>query len=224
MATASRRQAQFQTVADVLVALGDISPNRVRLDVSPGQATVRDLIRLQARDDRLYELVDGFLVEKVMRAKESYLAVQLGHFFIVFLNKKDLGFVLGADATLRIMPGLVRIPDVCFISWKQRPNRTVPNEPVPELFPNLAVEILSESNAKAEMLRMRDDYFEAGASLVWFIDPDKRNATVYTSPTDVRLIPESGTLDGGDVLPGFKLPLKTLFAKLEPRKGKKRTN
>jgi Uma2 family endonuclease len=223
MATAARQPIRFKTVADVLSALGDISPSRVRLDVNPGRATVSDLIRLHGNDERLYELVDGFLVEKVVGAKESYLALQLGHFFIVFLNENDLGFVLGADATLRIMPGLVRMPDVSFVSWKQRPDRTIPSEPAPELFPDLAVEILSESNAKAEMVRKRDDYFESGARLVWLINPDKRNATVYTSPTEARIVSESGSLDGGDVLPGFELALKTLFARLEPsKKSKKR--
>jgi Uma2 family endonuclease len=223
MATASKPPGNFRTFADVLSALGDISPNRVRFDVNPGYATERDLIRTQARDGGLYELVDGFLVEKSMGAKESHLAMQLGYFLIRFLDMKNLGFVMGEAATLRIMPHLVRIPDVSFVSWRQRPDHTIPDEPVPDLYPNLAVEILSESNTKREMLRKKDDYFESGTSLVWLIDPATRSATVYSSPTEVRLVLESSSLDGGDVLPGFKLPLKTLFAKLElPKKRRGR--
>lgn len=214
---------KYRTLADVLFGLGDISPNRVRFDINPGSATVRDLLRLQASDDRLYELVDGFLVKKAIGAKESYVAAQLIYFINAFLARKDLGFVLGADATLRIMPRLVRIPDVSFLHWSQRPDRTIPDEPVPELHPDLAVEVLSDSNTAAEMRRKTSEYFESGASLVWLIDPKKRLATVYSSPTEAKTIPESGSLDGGDVLPGFEAPLKKLFARLGPTKsGKKK--
>ena len=71
MATVMKPPVRFRTFADALAALGDISPKRVRLDINPGRATVRDLLKLQSEDDRLYELVDGFLVEKVMGVPES---------------------------------------------------------------------------------------------------------------------------------------------------------
>src|SRR5438128_763212 len=53
-------------VADLLARLGDIPARRVRLRPAPGKATEKDLIRIHGREDRLYELVDGALVEKVM--------------------------------------------------------------------------------------------------------------------------------------------------------------
>lgn len=214
-------KARPQTMADVLRRLG-VSANRVRCDVNPGHATVRDLLKFQATDDRLYELVDGYLVKKGMGAGESFIGGKVFRFIDSFLDDHDLGFVLGPDGSLRILPQLVRMADVAFISWDQRPERTIPSEPVPELFPDLAVEVLSESNTKVEMARKLREYYEAGTRLVWFIDPRTRTATVYTSPTESTVVLESGTLTGGDVLPGFTLPLRKLFAKLEKPKAKRR--
>src|SRR5205823_2478536 len=64
----------FETLADVLQQLGGIDPSRVRADVLPGTATEHDLVRLLDRSQRLYELVDGVLVEKAMGTRESFLA------------------------------------------------------------------------------------------------------------------------------------------------------
>ena len=55
-------------------------------------------------------------------------------------------------------------------------------------------------------------YFGAGARAVWVFNPKKRTAAVYSSPSDVRILSEQNTLDGGDVLPGFELELSKLFA------------
>jgi Uma2 family endonuclease len=84
--------------------------------------------------------------------------------------------------------------------------------------PDLAVEVLSPSNTKREMEQKRREYFLGGCRLVWEIDPVKRTARVYTAPDESKLVREKGTLDGGDVLPGFRLPLARLFA----RAGKRR--
>ncbi len=220
MSIAILPRTRSRTFADVLTRLG-VTADRVRVDLKPGRATVTDLIKLHAREDRLYELVEGFLVEKVMGAKESYLAVELLFFVRAFLEQYDLGFLLGPDGTLRIMPHLVRIPDLSFISWRKCPRHTVPDEPVPELAPDLAVEVLSARNTKKEMQRKLQEYFECGVRLVWFIDPRSRTATVFNSPEDSVTLSEADRLDGGDVLPGFSLPLRRLFAKLE--KNGKRT-
>ena len=80
----------------------------------------------------------------------------------------------------------------------------------------MAAEILSKSNTPAEMKRKRREYFEAGVKLVWLIDPKTRTANVYTAPEEPTFIDRDGVLDGGNVLPGFKLPLAELFARAEP--------
>src|SRR5262249_12503481 len=148
--------------------------------------------------------------------REGYLSQKVGRSIGNYVDEHDLGIVAGADGTVRLMNGLVRIPDVSFVSWDQLPSRTVPNEPIPDLAPDLAVEILSKGNTPGEMQRKLKEYFLAGVRLVWFIDPRTRTAQVFPSPDESTLIPEMGTLDGGEVLPGFRLPLAQLSERLGP--------
>src|SRR5438045_820344 len=119
------------TLADILKRLGDVDPRRIRANPPPGTATEQDVTDIERRENRLYELVDGVLVEKVMGALESSLACDLIYLLKDFLKENDLGFLLAPDGTLRIMPDLVRIPDISFISWKQLPARQRPTNPIP---------------------------------------------------------------------------------------------
>lgn len=206
-----------ETIADLLARLG-VPADRVRLRPWPGTATEQDVITIRERERRLYELVDGTLVEKTMGLRESYLAWWLGHLLGVFLDEHDLGFCTGADGMTRIAPGLVRIPDLSFISWERVPNHEVPDEPIPDLAPDLAVEVLSKGNTKREMERKLREYFAAGIVLVWYVDPRERTVRVYTAPDQSLLLREDQSLDGGAVLPGFALPLRELFDRAERRR------
>jgi Uma2 family endonuclease len=116
---------------------------------------------------------------------------------------------------MRLAPGLVRIPDVSFVRWEQFPNRKVTLEPVPDLYPDLAIEVLSPSNTAQEMERKLHDFFAAGSKLVWYVDWRRRTVTVYTAPDQSTVLREDQTLEGGAVLPGFTLPLRQLFAQLD---------
>ena len=226
MVVTTPRKPVFMSLGDVVRHLG-VSADRIRLDPRPGTATVRDVIRIQDRENRNFELVDGILVEKVMGAKESFIALKLAHYLQLFLDQFDLGFLFGADGALRILPRLIRIPDISFISWEQRPDHTVPDEPVPDLAPRLAVEVLSEGNTEAEMKRKLRDYFRSGVNSVWLIDPAPRTARIYSSPSVFTEIGEAENLTTEDVLPGFKLRLGLLFAHLAVSKKptkRKRSN
>src|SRR5262249_19700060 len=138
------------SVADFLEHYKEVPLHRIRLNPAPGTATEDDLRRILEREGRLYELVDGVLVEKTMGMRESALAVWLGFLLDEFLNANGLGLVAGADGTFPLMPRLVRIPDVAFVSWKRLPDRTYPEEPIPDLAPDLAIEVVSKHNTKAE--------------------------------------------------------------------------
>ena len=112
---------------------------------------------------------------------------------------------------LRLMPNRIRIPDVSFLKWDRFPNRRLPKGRVWSLSPDLAVEVLSDSNAKREIDLKLDEYFQTGTLLAWIIDPERRTASLYRSRTDVVVIDENGLLDGGEVLPGFTLRLGELL-------------
>jgi Uma2 family endonuclease len=206
-------------MADLLDHLGNVDPQRVRLKPTPGTATEKDVIEIERREQRLYELVDGVLVEKVMGFKESALAVWLGFLLQSFLEKHDLGFLAGESGAVRLMPGLVRIPDLSFISWAQVPGHAIPDDPIAGLVPDLAVEVLSKGNTKKEMQGKLRDYFIAGVKLVWFVDDRKRTVQVFTAPDQGTTRTEEDSLDGGTVLPGLTLPVKQIFARVARNKS-----
>jgi Uma2 family endonuclease len=203
------------TVADLLAHFGPIALRRIRPEPPPGNATEQDVLDIHDREDRLYELVDGVLVEKTMGTQESYLAVLIARLVGEFASRQQLGFVLGADGMARLAPGLVRIPDVSFISWQRVPNRRVPLTPMLDVAPDLAIEVLSPSNTVQEMDRKLRDYFAAGVRLVWYVDPVARTIQVFNAVDQVALLREDQTLTGDPVVPGFALPLRDLFAELE---------
>jgi Uma2 family endonuclease len=203
-------------MGELLAQLGDISPSRVRLKPPPGEATEKDVLDILNRTDRLYELVDGVLVEKVMGYTESSLTIWLAHLLQQFLDQNDLGNLAGSDGTMRLMPRLVRIPDISFVRWEKLPNRRFPEKPIPDLIPDLAIEVLSESNTPGEMARKLKDYFITGVRLVWFVDPETRTVEVFKAPDRSVTLTEADTLDGGDVLPGLSLPVKQVFSRLLP--------
>ncbi len=197
--------------ADLQEKLGDIPVHRIRLNPPPGFATEEDLLRIEAQEDVLCELEFGVLVEKTMGWYESLLALLVGTEINLYLRNNDLGKVLGADGTLKILPGVLKIPDVSFLSWSRFPKTKLARRPVPSLVPDLVVEVLSESNTKKEMDAKLARYFEAGVLLIWYIDPETRTATEFTGVDQSTTIAPMGSLDGGNVLPGFRLSLPWLF-------------
>ena len=214
----------FENAAEMVEKLGNIPLERICFTPPPGTATERDLLAALRRSDRLYELVDGTLVEKPMGFSEGNIAGEVLTDINIFVRKHDLGLVFGADSTVRLLKGLVRIPDVAFLCWDKLPGRLLPSKPIPDLAPDLAVEVLSATNTPAEMQRKLREYFLAGVRLVWMIDPAKRQAEVYTKPdAPDATLGETEAIDGGNVLPGFTLPLAGLFARLPPPTKKERS-
>ena len=188
---------------------------RIRLIPTPGTATEKDVLDAIDHADRTCELVDGVLVEKTMGYMESMLAMAIGEFLGRFVRERKLGVVAGEAGTLKILPRQVRIPDVSFISWERLSGVKLLKTPIPAVAPDLAVEVLSEGNTEGEMRRKLHDYFTAGVRLVWYVDPRSRTATVYTAPEQCTVLGENDVLTGGDVLPGFELSLRELFAEVD---------
>lgn len=197
------------TLADLLHELGDLPPERVLRAPPPGTATEDDLLRLlHAPDKRLCELVDGVLVEKAMGHRESRLAMWLVVEIGIYLKENPIGLLAGPDAPHRFPLGLVRMPDVAFISFSKIPGGVPSHEPIVNWIPDLAVEVLSRSNTPTEMDRKLTQYFAAGVRLVWIADPRRRTVTVYRGIDDHRELTESDDLDGEDVLPGFRCSVR----------------
>src|SRR3954449_4845923 len=102
----------FDSAAEWLRALGGVPLERIIFDPWPGTATEADLLRFVERDKRLCELIDGTLVEKPIGFAEGVIAMRLGTYLTLHVDGHNLGVVGGADSTLRMRSGQVRLPDV----------------------------------------------------------------------------------------------------------------
>lgn len=210
----SANAAVATNFSDMLNDLGGIPVERICVDPTPGHATVEDLVRLNGQGG-MYELIDATLVEKAMGWRESLIAMVLGRFFSEIVAKHNLGLVSGPDGFMRILGTQVRGPDVAFISWERLPEGRVPDSRVPEIVPDIAVEVLSEGNTYAEMSRTRREYFHAGVGQVWMVDLNERTVAVYTDIMKYEMFDESAQLGGGDILPGLLIPLSEVFGELD---------
>jgi Uma2 family endonuclease len=164
-------------------------------------------------DVERYEVVDGIRVEREpMGAFETVLASWLCYLLNSCTAGKKLGlavhetlFVLNASGNLQ------RRPDVAFVSYTRWPAAVVARESAWNVVPDLAIEIVSPTNLAEEIDSKVSDYFQSGVRLVWVFYPDTGRVYVYQSPTQVSILERTDTLDGGEVLLGFQLPIIQLY-------------
>ena len=104
---------------------------------------------------------------------------------------------------------------MAFIAWNRMAGGKFPKTPVAALVPDLAIEILSRGNTRAEISRKLREYFFAGTTLAWVINPKTETAQVYHSAGESHRVDKTGILDGEKVLPGFRLSLAELFARAD---------
>ena len=174
---------------------------------------------------KFYEVVDGQIVENPpMGARESILASFLLALMGPFARSNRLGRVV--TETLFLIDRarkLKRRPDVAFVSAKRWSlKREVPDTESWDVVPDLAVEVISKTNSANAVARKIEEYFQAGVSLVWVIYPATSKIYVYDSPTSVRILQLGDELDGEGVIPGFRVPLSTLFGrKKKPKRQPK---
>jgi Uma2 family endonuclease len=198
-----------------LRSLGDIPLERVVFDPWPGFATENDVIQFVEGDHkRLCELVDATLVEKPLGNRESIVAVFIATALQNFVASRKLGYVFGADAMMRTRPERIRLPDVSFIRAERLEGAAGGWTAIFAGAPDLAVEVISPGNSKAEMQQKLEEYFAAGTSLVWYVYPKDQTVHVHTSADAApTILASDATLSGGDLLPGFSVQVRTLFPK-----------
>ena len=164
--------------------------------------------------ESLYEVVDGQIQEKPpMAAISVRIASVLLGWLAPFLRQEPLG--RASIEMLHLLDpasGLKRRPDLAYVSYERWPeSKVVPKDDAWPVVPDLAVEVVSPSNTASEVKRKIREYFAAGVLVVWVVYPEEILVEVYESPTSNSILDRSGTLDGGTVLPGFRLPLTVLF-------------
>jgi Uma2 family endonuclease len=212
MTTVAKRGIEtLAELLDLAERLGGIPPARVLLKPTPGEATEDDLLEQIRRRDRTCELIDGTLVEKAMGRGRSFLAAWIMQSLGGYVGPRDLGFFISSDGIVRLEEGTVRAPDISFIRKERLPNGQFDMTPLGEIIPDLAVEVVSEGNTKAEIERKTGEYFQAGVEAVWIVDPFRRVIVVHSSPENFVKLKEADTLEGSPVFPGLDLPLARIF-------------
>ncbi len=177
--------------------------------------TVEDLWRLSHEaDGKRYELDEGELIEMAPTGDiHGIVALWIGYLLVSYVKAHDLGKVTAAETgfILAKNPEVTRAPDVAFIAKARLVPLTGGYFP---LAPDLAVEVVSPSEGAAYLRRKADQYLQAGTRLVWVVYPETRLVDVYRPNQPTLTFKIDDTLDGGDVLPGFTLPVRSLFEEL----------
>lgn len=166
-------------------------------------------------DEAPFEIVDG---EKVEMPAMSYFATlfctRLAGELFVFLKKHDLGHV-AIETVFRLAAPVNRNrrPDLAFVSYQRWPKdrEKSKDDNAWPVVPNLIAEVVSPNDDADELMEKVNQYFQAGVEVVWVFYPHQEMVYVYESLTEVRGLTRDDTLDGGNVLPQFKVALKDLF-------------
>ncbi len=175
--------------------------------------SLEEFMRLPEEDAFRLELVRGRVVrEPRPQALHGRVLARLARLLDEWTEAKGAGAVF-ADTGFRLAvdPPTVRVPDLVFVSRDRIPEHAYEEQGFWAFAPDLAVEIVSPSNSESEIREKALEYLEAGARLVWVVHPRTREVAVYRSRREVRVLGATEELDGGDVLPGFRLALAALF-------------
>jgi Uma2 family endonuclease len=152
-------------------------------------------------------------VEKPVGYYESRIAAVLIYFIEGYFEQNPIGITGGESGPMRTTPGHVRMPDVSVVLNERLTLEMLKSQKVLRLSPDLAIEVLSETNTKKEMSRKLREYFESGSRLVWYLDPETETAQIFRSAEQFETVRGEQELVGGDVLPGFAVKLSEVFAR-----------
>ena len=174
--------------------------------------TANDLLRMPD-DGYHYELVQGELIKMAPAGHQhGRVIVNLTTPLDQHVRTHGLGVVYGAETGFKLAsdPDLVRAPDAAFV-------RTECVAAVGDVegywpgAPDLAVEVISPTDLYGDVEAKLLDWLTGGTRMVLVLDPRKRTVIVYRSLTDVVVLSESDMLDGADVVPGWRIPVRNLF-------------
>ena len=173
--------------------------------------TAEDLLRFR-EPGKTAELVRGTLIVREPPgtghgARAARLTLRVG----AFVERHDLGQVFAQDTGFKIErdPDTVRAPDVAFVARERLAH--IPDEGYAELAPDWVAEILSPSDRPGEVLEKVGQWLSAGVRVVWVLDQVRGDARIYRADGTVSTVEPDGELNGEDVLPGFRCPLRDIL-------------
>jgi Uma2 family endonuclease len=179
--------------------------------VTEPRITPEDLLTISDRP--MPELVDGQLVERDMSQGSDLIAARILGLLWDHVEAHQLGFVNGAQGSYQVFPfdpDRVRIPDVSF-TRRERLSASGPSKGHGRVAPDLVVEVMSTNDSALTLDAKIEDYLEVGIPLIWVVNPETRTVRVLRSDrSSVNLRPKD-TIDGGEVIPGFRCQVESFF-------------
>jgi Uma2 family endonuclease len=162
--------------------------------------------------DAPYEIIDGHVMEK---PEMGTYPVEVASILLENLGPYARGAGIGraiVEVLFRIDASNQYRPDVAFISHGKWPvQRRTPKRQPWEIVPDVAIEVISETDRAEEVLGKTHHYLKAGVRAVWLIYPSLEVIHIFDSITRIRVLTRGDTLEGGEIILGFQLPLELLF-------------
>ena len=173
--------------------------------------TAEELLMMPKGDGRRFELIRGVLIERMPGGDPHHEALTLTTMAVGnYARSNRYGVVRSGDPGYRLErePDTVRAPDVAWFA-PGRLQRGVRG--YPEMAPDLAIEIKSPSNSWPEITAKAQMWLCYGSQESWVGDPETITVRIYRPNTAPVILGADDTLDGGDLLPGFSVPVRDLF-------------
>lgn len=179
------------------------------------QLMTADELLAMPDDGFCYELMKGELIKvsPLPGHEHGLIAMNIAGPLHVYVKTKNLGKVYAAETgfLLEQNPDTVRAADISFV----RRDRIEKAGIVQGYWigaPDLAAEVVSPSDTVRRIEGKVAQWLESGARTVWVISPKMHTVIVYRSLTEIAVLTENDILDGGDVVPGFHIPVAEIFA------------
>ena len=160
-------------------------------------------------DYESYEYVKGEFIPTAMPTMEhGKLSFNIVILLGTYVRQHQLGDIYIAETTFEI-GGNGRKPDAAFVSKARIPENLRQASPIP---PDLAIEVVSPSDKVYDVQEKALEYLDAGAKMVWVVEPVSKTVTVYRSWNDINILTANDTLTGEDVVEGFSCSVAEIFA------------
>ena len=166
-------------------------------------------IQLPEHEGRRFELIDGEIIEKMPTQLHALIATLLIFRLSLYFQNNPIGWVF-TELRIKLPDDALNdtIPDISVVLKAGR--QFDPNQPL-GFMPDLAIEIKSPDDSLIKMRKKANYYLENGTKIVWLVDTQRQKVEVYTVD-DTEILGMNDMLEGGDLLPDFKLSVSELWS------------
>jgi Uma2 family endonuclease len=163
--------------------------------------------------DRVFDLVRGEVVEMTKPGKfHGFVCGNIAAILWMFARDRKKGYVCTNDTGTLVErdPDTVRGPDILFFEDAESPSEI--DRKFGETPPLLAIEVLSPNDTHGKLMRRVREQLDFGTPLVWVVDPEAENVTVYRRGKEVQVVESDGEITGDDAIPDLRCRVSEFFA------------